>query len=219
MNRSSIQIRRKIANLLLDIRAVTINVEAPYQYRSGMLSPIYCDNRLLISHPAERETVVEALLNLIQSKKLAPAVIAGTATAAIPFAAWVSWHLRLPMIYVRSGQKGYGKGRQIEGELPADARVVFTEDLVTTGGGVLSSVEDVRKAGGIVSGVVSVFEYGLPAAQEAFRKSKVNLWSLSDFETVLEVVGERGELTDDERAIARAWKADPDGWGRKMGYE
>ncbi|MBI4553251.1 MAG: orotate phosphoribosyltransferase [Candidatus Latescibacteria bacterium] len=211
--------RRTIANLLLNSRAVTINVEAPYHYRSGMLSPIYCDNRLLISHPDEREAVVDGLVGVIQAQGLDPEVIAGTATAAIPFAAWVAWRLRLPMIYVRSGQKSYGKGRQIEGELPAGARVVFTEDLVTTGGGVLDSIKDVRTAGGVVSGVVTVFEYGLPAALEAFRKNQVCLWSLSDFVTVLDVIGERGDLTDEEREIALGWKADPDGWGRKMGYE
>jgi orotate phosphoribosyltransferase len=211
--------KKAIAEILLDIRAVSINVEAPYHYRSGIISPIYCDNRLIISFPEARTKIVEALVALIRSCSLKPEVIAGTATAAIPFAAWVSDRMGLPMIYVRSGQKGYGKERQIEGELAREARVVFTEDLITTGGGVLSAVEDVQRAGGSVAGVVAVFEYGLPAADEAFKEQKIDRWSLADFVTVLDVMGERGELSREQREVALRWKADPKGWGKNMGFE
>lgn len=211
--------KKTIAELLLRIRAVTINVEAPYHYRSGIISPIYCDNRLIISFPSERHAVVDGLVAAIQSQKLTPDVIAGTATAAIPFAAWVADRLKLPMIYVRSGQKGYGKERQIEGRLEEGVRVVFTEDLITTGGGVLSAIEDVRASGGVVEGVVAVFEYGLPAADEAFRAQNVDRWSLSDFGAILDVMHARGEMTDEEREIALDWQSDPKSWGQKMGFE
>ena len=127
--------KQAIAELLLDTKAVTINVEAPYHYRSGIISPIYCDNRLIISFPAKRKIIINGFLRIIKSLKPLPEVIVGTATAAIPFAAWVSDQLDLPMIYVRSGQKGYGKERQIEGLLNKGKRVLFAEDLITTGGG------------------------------------------------------------------------------------
>ncbi|MEE2708774.1 MAG: orotate phosphoribosyltransferase [Gemmatimonadota bacterium] len=211
--------RKAIAELLLNIRAVTINVEAPYHYRSGIISPIYCDNRLMISYPDERSAVVDGLVGIIESQNLKPDIIAGTATAAIPFASWVSDRMNLPMLYVRSGQKGYGKERHIEGVLNEGARVVFTEDLITTGGGVLSAVTYVNQAGGEVVGVAAVFEYGLPTSNEAFEKDRIDRWCLSDFPAILDVMTDRGDLTNEERDIALAWKSDPKGWGRKMGFE
>lgn len=211
--------KEKIAELLLHIRAVSVNIEAPYHYRSGIVSPIYCDNRLIISYPKEREIVVNGMIDLIRGHDLTPDVIAGTATAAIPFAAWVADRLGLPMVYVRSGQKNYGKGRQIEGVLEKGARVVFTEDLITTGGGVISAVEEVEQAGGEVAGIIAVFEYGLRTADKAFKDKKLAKWTLSDFVTVLEVITGRGDLSKEEKAIALSWKADPKGWGSKMGYE
>ena len=211
--------KKSIAELLLNIRAVSINIEAPYHYRSGIISPIYCDNRLIISYPEERTAIIDGLVEIIESQNLRPEVIAGTATAAIPFASWVAERLNLPMVYVRSGQKGYGKERQIEGMLIEGARVVFTEDLITTGGGVLSAVADVRQGGGDVVGIAAVFEYGLPASNEAFEKATLDRWCLSDFSTILDVMIDRGDLTDVERDIAMGWKSDPKGWGEKMGFE
>lgn len=211
--------RKTIAELLLDIRAVTINVEAPYHYSSGIISPIYCDNRLIISCLEERKVIIDTFLEIIDSLDTAPDVIAGTATAAIPFAAWVSSRLDLPMVYARSGQKGYGKEHRVEGTLVAGQKVLFTEDLVTTGGGVLKAVEDVIKFDVDVIGVVTIFEYGLPAATEGFGKAGLAKWSMADFVTVLDVMSERGELSDDDREIALDWQSDPRGWGGKMGFE
>ncbi len=211
--------RKTIAELLLDIKAVTINVEAPYHYSSGIISPIYCDNRLIISCLEERKAIIDTFLEIIDTLDTAPDVIAGTATAAIPFAAWVSNRLDLPMVYARSGQKGYGKEHRVEGTLAAGQKVLFTEDLVTTGGGVLKAVEDVIKFDVDVIGVVTVFEYGLPAATEGFGKAGLPKWSMADFVTVLDVMSERGELSDDDREIAMDWQSDPRGWGGKMGFE
>lgn len=210
---------KAIAELLLDIKAVTINVEAPYHYRSGIISPIYCDNRLIISYPTARKTITDGFIQIIKSFDAPPDVIAGTATAAIPFAAWVADALDLPMIYVRSGQKGYGKDRQIEGLVEKGQRVIFTEDLITTGGGVISAVDDVKKAAGEVLGVATIFEYGLPVAEEAFKTHNLQRWSLSDFMAVVDVMTERGELTPENREAAIDWQADPKGWGKKMGFE
>ncbi len=211
--------RKTIAELLLDIKAVTINVEAPYHYSSGIISPIYCDNRLIISCLEERKVIIDTFLEIIETLDTAPDVIAGTATAAIPFAAWVSSRLDLPMVYARSGQKGYGKEHRVEGILTAGQKVLFTEDLVTTGGGVLKAAEDVVKFDVDVIGVVTIFEYGLPAATEGFQHAGLPKWSMADFVTVLDVMSERGELTDDDREIAMDWQSDPRGWGGKTGFE
>ena len=211
--------RTAIAELLLDIKAVTINVEAPYHYSSGIISPIYCDNRLIISCLEERKAIIDTFLEIIDTLDTAPDVIAGTATAAIPFAAWVSNRLDLPMVYARSGQKGYGKEHRVEGTLAAGQKVLFTEDLVTTGGGVLKAAEDVVKFDVDVIGVVTIFEYGLPAATEGFRNAGLPKWSMADFVTVLDVMSERGELSHDDREIALDWQSDPRGWGGKMGFE
>ena len=211
--------RKAIAELLLDIKAVTINVEAPYHYSSGIISPIYCDNRLIISCVEERKAIIDAYLEIIDGLETSPDIIAGTATAAIPFAAWVSDRLGLPMVYARSGQKWYGKEHRIEGTLAAGQKVLFTEDLVTTGGGVLKAAEDAVKFDVEVIGVATIFEYGLPAATEGFEKAGLPKWSMADFVTVLDVMSERGDLSDDDRNIAMDWQADPRGWGSKMGFE
>jgi orotate phosphoribosyltransferase len=211
--------KKAIAELLLDIKAVTINVEAPYHYRSGIISPIYCDNRLIISFPEERKKIINGFLNIIESLDSPPEIIAGTATAAIPFAAWVADKLDLPMIYVRSGQKGYGKERQIEGRLEKGQRVLFAEDLITTGGGVISAVDDVIAGGGDVVGVATIFEYGLPVAEEVFKKQHLPRWSLADFVSIVDVMTDRGDLSDENREAAITWQIDPKGWGKKMGFE
>ncbi len=211
--------RKTIAELLLDIKAVTINVEAPYHYSSGIISPIYCDNRLIISCLEERKVIIDTFLEIIDGLDTPPDVIAGTATAAIPFAAWVSNRLDLPMVYARSGQKGYGKEHRIEGTLAPGQKVLFTEDLVTTGGGVLKSAEDVAKFNVEVIGVATIFEYGLPAATDGFKNAGLPKWSMADFVSILDVMSERGELSDDNRNIALDWQADPRGWGSNMGFE
>ncbi len=211
--------RKAIAALLLDIKAVTINVEAPYHYSSGIISPIYCDNRLIISCLEERKVVTDTFLEIIDGIDQPPDVIAGTATAAIPFAAWVSGRLDLPMVYARSGQKGYGKEHRIEGTLVPGQKVLFVEDLVTTGGGVLKAAEDMAKFDVEVIGVATIFEYGLPVAAERFQEVGLPKWSMADFVTILDVMNERGELSDDSRHIAMDWQSDPRGWGSKMGFE
>ena len=211
--------KKTIAELLLDIKAVTINVEAPYHYSSGIISPIYCDNRLIISSVEERKVIIKNFIELIDSLNLKPDVIAGTATAAISFAAWVSDQMDLPMVYARSGSKGYGKEHRIEGRLRPGQKILFTEDLVTTGGGVLAAVEDVLRFDVEVVGIAAIFEYGLPAPTAGFDNAQLCKWSMADFVTILDVMSERGELSDENREIALDWQSDPKGWGSKMGFE
>lgn len=203
----------EIAAILLEAGAVSINVAQPFTYASGIVSPIYCDNRLLISFPRERRRVVEGLVATLDSALGAPAVdvVAGTATGAIPWAAWVAADLDKPMIYVRGAAKEHGRGQRIEGRLAAGARVVVVEDLVTTGGSALSTVEAIREAGAIAVGCLAIFTYGLGSTERRFAEQGVALHALTSLPALLEVAVERGYLTAAERepalaAIARAFQ-------------
>ena len=198
---------RAVARTLLRVGAVAINVREPFVYASGTRSPIYCDNRLLISFPAEREQVVEGLSGLIVDRVGADNVdvVAGTATAGIPFAAWVAARLRKPMIYVRSAPKEHGRGNQIEGRLAAGQRTVVIEDLVTTGGSSLGTVDAIRRAGGVVSHAFAIFTYELPHARDAFEQRGVTLVALSRISTLLDVAVAEGFLDQDDRGHVVAW--------------
>ena len=138
---------RQVAEILLNVNAVKLNVKEPFTYTSGIVSPIYTDNRVLISYPEERKFIVDGYINLIKERGLKPEYIAGTATAGIPWAAFVAERLDLPMVYVRNKPKGHGAGKQIEGMLPEGKSVLIIEDLVSTGGSSLNSVQAKKDSG------------------------------------------------------------------------
>ena len=200
-------VSREVARLLLGLDAVSINVEHPFRYTSGILSPIYCDNRLIISFPSERRLIVSRLVERIAATigREGFDVIAGTATAGIPYAAWVSDQLGLPMIYVRAQAKEHGRGQRIEGRLQAGQRVIVVEDLVTTGGSSLSTVDGVEEAGGKVVGCAAIFSYELPKAVDAFAARQIPLMPLTGLSTLLEVAAESGYLPPERLAEAREW--------------
>ena len=162
--------KKKIAANLLSIGAVSLQPETPFTWASGIKSPIYCDNRLTLGYPEIRKNIATGLVQLIEEKFGTVDVIAGTATAGIPHAAWTSDLMNLPMVYVRSSAKGHGKGNQIEGPITAGQKVVVVEDLISTGGSVITCVEALREACCEVVGVVSIFTYNLPAAVEKFEE-------------------------------------------------
>ena len=139
--------QERIAEILLNVGAVTLNVAEPFTYSSGMRSPIYCDNRLLISHPQERQEVIQAFLEVLEKEGVDADVIAGTATAGIPHAAWIAQALDKPMIYIRDKAKGHGKGNQIEGLVSEGASAVIIEDLISTGGSSIRAAIAAREAG------------------------------------------------------------------------
>jgi orotate phosphoribosyltransferase len=204
---SPADLERDTARTLLRLGAVALNVRQPFVYASGVRSPIYCDNRLLISYPDEREQIVDGL-----SRRIADVVgvdnvdvVAGTATAGIPFAAWVAARLRKPMVYVRSSPKEHGRGRQIEGRLEAGQRVAVIEDLVTTGGSSLQTVEVIRAAGGVVSHCFAIFTYGLEQAHRAYEQHGVTAVTLSTISTLLDVAVAEGYLSRDDRRHVVAW--------------
>ncbi|MER2237119.1 MAG: orotate phosphoribosyltransferase, partial [Psychrobacillus sp.] len=163
----------KIAKALLEIGAVELKPNDPFTWASGIESPIYCDNRITMSSPVIRKDIAKGLAEAIQKNFPETEALAGTATAGIPHAAWVSDVLELPMMYVRSKAKEHGRGNQIEGKIVTGQKVVVVEDLISTGGSSLTAVEALQKAGLEVLGVVSIFTYGLPKAEESFKEAEI----------------------------------------------
>lgn len=209
---------KEVAKILLDKRAVKLSFDPPFTYTSGMKGPIYCDNRVLISYPEERKFIADAFCGLVKEKGLKPDFIGGTATAAIPWAAFVSDRLDLPMIYIRPEKKEHGAGKQIEGALPAGKNVLIVEDLITTGGSSLSSVKAVREEGkGICNDVFAIFTYGFEKARAGFEELSCNLTAMSDFGVLLEVALERGDIDQEAYEKIQEYRKDPPGWAEKMG--
>ncbi|RSK26970.1 orotate phosphoribosyltransferase [Bacillus sp. HMF5848] len=200
---------RLIAEQLLQIGAVTLSPKNPYIWSSGIKSPIYCDNRLTMSYPEVRNLIANALTTLIKEKFSNTSVIAGTATAGIPHAAWVSDRMELPMVYVRSKAKGHGKTNQIEGKINKGDKVVVIEDLISTGGSSLTAVEALRNEDCDVLAVISIFTYGLNKAVNAFNEANIPFYSLCDYDTLLEVAKNQGILTSEQLEKLVQWRTNP----------
>lgn len=208
-----------IAKILLEIKAVALNVKTPYRYTSGILSPIYCDNRLIISYPEKRKQVIDGFVNLIKESGLEFDVVGGTATAGIPHAAWIADRLNVPMVYIRDKAKGHGKKNQIEGKLEAGQKVLVIEDLISTGGSSVRAGLATREAGGVVTDCVAIFTYQMETAKKQFEEAGINLHTLSNFAALMDVAAQEGYITEEEKGIALEWNKDPQGWGKKMGFE
>ncbi len=205
--------KKEIAGSLLEIEAVSLKPNDPFTWSSGLRSPIYCDNRLTLSYPAIRGEIARGLQALIKEHFPGVEVVAGTATAGIPHAAWVSEKLELPMCYVRSKAKGHGKGNQIEGKVTPGQKVVVVEDLISTGGSVINAVEALREAGCEVLGAVAIFTYELEKGKELLQEAGVEVQSLTDFSTLAEVAREREEISTDDLAKLAEWRENPSEWG------
>jgi len=204
----------RIAEFLLSIGAVRLSVQKPFTWTSGIKSPIYCDNRMIYSHPDARSFVVEALASRVKTLHCEPDVIAGTATAAIGWAALVADRLDLPFVYVRAKPKEHGLAKRIEGDLKAEKHVVVIEDLLSTGGSSVSTVEALREEGkAIVTDIVAIFSYGLPALGEKADEAKVDLHALSTIDVLLKVAVEQNRISDEEAASVREFVKDPQRWG------
>lgn len=206
--------KKQIAERLLDIEAVALKPTEPFTWSSGLQSPIYCDNRLTLSYPTVRKEIANGLKELIVENFPGVELVAGTATAGIPHAAWVSELLDLPMCYVRSKAKGHGKGKQIEGKATEGQKVVVVEDLISTGGSVLTAVAALREAGCEVLGVVAIFTYELGKGKELLEEAGITAYSLSDFSTLVEVAEARGYVKAEDLVSLAEWKKDPAEWGK-----
>jgi orotate phosphoribosyltransferase len=179
-------VSEKVADILLKTNAVKINVKEPFTYTSGLVSPIYTDNRVLIGYTEERKMIVEGFVQLVKERGLQPEFLAGTATAGIPWAAFLAAEMDLPMVYVRNKPKGHGAGKQIEGYMPEGKNVLVVEDLISTGGSSLNSVNALRNEGkAVVHEVLAIFTYGFEKAENAFREASVASTTLTDIHVLI----------------------------------
>ena len=200
---------KKIARALLGIRAVFLRPEEPFTWASGIKSPIYCDNRLILTAPEARNLVETAMAETIKAEYPEAEVLMGTATAGIAHAAIAAHILGMPMGYVRSGAKDHGRQNQIEGRLEPGQKVVVVEDLISTGGSVIDAVEALRAAGAEVLGVVSIFTYGLAKGVERLAAANIRNVSLSNLDCVAEVAGEEGYIKPEDVEKVLKFRADP----------
>lgn len=196
---------KEIAKALLDIEAVSLRPEQPYIWASGIESPIYCDNRILMAYPDKRSLVAGAFQSLIQNEFLEVEAIAGTATAGIPHAAWVSDNMKLPMLYVRSKAKGHGKSNQVEGRKVEQQKVVVIEDLISTGGSSVEAVKALKNEGFIVLGVVAIFTYGFQKSIDTFKQAGIDFFTLTNFQELCEVAVETEKISGDQLQQVISW--------------
>jgi orotate phosphoribosyltransferase len=202
-----------IAAALLQAGAVHLQPDNPFTFASGLRSPIYCDNRLLIGDVAARRVVIPAFAETCADA----AVVAGTATAGIPWAAWVAEALALPMAYVRGSAKGHGRGRQIEGAAVAGQRVMLLEDTISTGESALAAAAALRDAGAELVGCVCIFTWGWQATTQAFAAAKLPLVAITNLPALLDVASQAGGLNPAQRVLVADWVADPQGWAARQG--
>ncbi len=206
---------KRIAELLIDIGAVKLSIDPPFTWTSGIKSPIYCDNRMIYSHPEARGIVVDALCERIRALHIEPDCIAGTATAAIGWAALVADRLKLPFVYVRSKAKEHGAKKRIEGDLKPGLDVVVVEDLISTGGSSVGTVEALRQEGGAtVSDIVAIFTYELLASKEKAQEARVKLHPVTTLGTLLDVALEQGRLTVHDCKSIGSFSRSPQEWGK-----
>jgi orotate phosphoribosyltransferase len=203
-----------IAEKLLQVKAVALKPQGFFTWASGWKSPIYCDNRKVLSHPFVRDFIKSELCNVVFEKFEQAELLAGVATAGIPWGAMVSDQLKLPFIYVRPKPKEHGLGNQIEGECKPGQKVVVIEDLVSTGKSSLQAVDALLDKGLNVIGMVSIFTYGFPVAQQEFDKKSIKYYSLTDYSILLSLASAQGTLTEQELALLESWRNDPAGWMR-----
>ncbi|WP_400163252.1 orotate phosphoribosyltransferase [Brevibacillus sp. TJ4] len=200
---------KEIAGSLLSIGAVHLRPDQPFTWTSGIKSPIYCDNRITMSYPAVRRQIASAFAQLIRERYPQAQVVAGTATAGIPHAAWVAELLDLPMIYVRDKAKGHGRQNQIEGALAAGQKVVVIEDLISTGGSSLKAAQAVQMEGGEVLGVVAIFSYQFPDAEQLFADAGIPCTTISQYTALLEAAREQGVITAEQEQLLSEWRKSP----------
>jgi orotate phosphoribosyltransferase len=205
---------QRIASHLLDVKAVSLRPDQPFTWASGILSPIYCDNRITLSYPAIRKDIAQELANLIKIHYPTVEVIAGTATAGIPQACWVAEILDLPMVYIRTKAKDHGKENQIEGRIMQHQKMVVIDDLISTGGSVLDACDAATREGADVLGVVAIFTYQLPKGYANFKEREIPLHTLSDYTTLIQVAQEQGYIKPEEIEVLMEWKKDPQNWKR-----
>lgn len=208
---------KEIAGILLDIGAVKVSVNPPFTWTSGIKSPVYCDNRKLISHLSARKKIVEGFVEMMRAMKLEPEFLGGTATAAIPWAAFLAHELNLPMVYIRPEKKAHGAGKQVEGDLPAGKRVLIVEDLISTGGSSVAAAGAVQaECKGVVTDVFAIVTWELDESKKVFADAGLKLSSLTNFSNIIGLALEREQITKEQWEKILEFKKDPRAWGAKL---
>ncbi len=202
----------KVAEFLLQIKAIRLNKSEPFQWASGWNSPIYCDNRKTLSYPKVRTYIRQKFVESIQENFGQVDLIAGVATGGIAQGALVAQELEIPFAYVRSSSKGHGLQNQVEGEVSPGQRVVVIEDLISTGMSSLNAVEALRATGAYVVGMVSIFSYNFQLAKDNFSAAKCPLYTLSDYNNLITVALEHGYITESDINSLENWRKDPANW-------
>ncbi len=204
----------EVARLLLQINTIKVQPSNPFTWASGWKSPIYCDNRKILSFPEARSVIRDKFCAIIADKYPDAEVIAGVATGAIAHGVLVAEKLGLPFVYVRSAPKGHGLENLIEGDLRPGQKVVVIEDLVSTGSSSLKAAEALSKYGAQVMGMVAIFSYGFPQAAENFTAAGLELTSLSQYDVLIEYATGNGDLKPEDRELLMQWRLDPSNWGK-----
>jgi orotate phosphoribosyltransferase len=208
------EIHREVAGYLLQSKAIILEPTKPFTWASGWKSPIYCDNRITLSYPEIRDYIKQAFEQTIGIRFSVPGVIAGVATGAIAMGALVADSMNLPFVYVRSSVKEHGRKNMVEGRITSGQKVVVVEDLVSTGGSSLKAVEALREAGAEVIGMVAIFSYGFQVATDNFHKAGLELITLTDYHTLIQVALESDQITQEQVKMLQLWREDPSNWNR-----
>ena len=209
---SDIEIGKQVAKNLLQIKAIILQAENPFTWASGWKSPIYCDNRKILSFPESRTFVRQSLVNLIGKHYGSANVIAGVATGAIAHGALVAEEMGLPFIYVRSSKKGHGKQNQVEGAYNSGQSVIVVEDLISSGKSSLEAVEALKNKGLHVKGLISIFTYGFDTASENFKKANCDFISLCDYSTLLQEALKQDYIKRSDLEVLENWRQSPEKW-------
>jgi orotate phosphoribosyltransferase len=205
----------KTAELLLQINAIKLNPGNPFTWASGWKSPIYCDNRLILSFPPIRNYIRDEFAKNIEKQFGKPDVIAGVATGAIGIGILVAESLGLPFVYVRPEAKKHGRQNQVEGFLQKGQNVVVVEDLISTGNSSLMAVEALRNEGANIKGMAAIFTYGFGVAEENFKNANIDLYTLSNYENLLDLAVQKQYITEDDQTALQEWSVTPSTWGQE----
>ena len=206
------KVAEQTVNFLTQINAIKLNTKNPFTWTSGIKSPIYCDNRLVLSYPKIREFIANSISQIIKSKYGNDISIAGVATGAIAIGIMIAERLNLPYAYVRPEPKGHGLKNQIEGNIKKYSSVVVIEDLISTGKSSLNAINALKSDGYNVLGMISIFSYDFEFAYKKFSSENITINSLADYNTLVEIIESRGELSDEEISRLKKWREDPKKW-------
>lgn len=204
---------QQTAELLLQINAIKLETKNHFTWASGWKSPIYCDNRVILSFPAVRNYIKDEFVKQIEAKFGRPDVIAGVATGAIGIGILVAEAMGLPFVYVRPEAKKHGRQNQVEGFLQKGQTVIVVEDLISTGGSSLMAVEALRNEGANVKGMAAIFTYGFPISEEKIAAAKLDVYTLSNYENLIEKAVEKKYVSEEELETLKSWNSNPSEWG------